>query len=103
MKGDGWKGGPEEYAPYNAIHVGAAASAVPKALLDQLAPGGKMVIPLESYGCEIEVEGTGRVPVEGAPCYRGNQVLVAAEKSASGSHVSYRYLLSVRYVPLVRT
>lgn len=33
-------------APYNAILVSAAAASVPTRLLDQLAPGGRMVIPV---------------------------------------------------------
>ncbi|KAF8821348.1 L-isoaspartyl protein carboxyl methyltransferase family protein [Cardiosporidium cionae] len=47
IAGDGWKGGPPEYAPYHAIHVGAAASEVPSRLIEQLANGGKMIIPVE--------------------------------------------------------
>lgn len=38
----GWPGG----APYDAIHVAAVAAAVPAALLAQLRPGGRLVIPL---------------------------------------------------------
>ncbi len=43
--GDGWEGWPA-LAPYNAIIVTAAASEVPAALLEQLAPGGRLVIPV---------------------------------------------------------
>ena len=43
--GDGSAGLPE-YAPYDAIIVAAAAPKVPPALLDQLAPGGRLVIPI---------------------------------------------------------
>jgi protein-L-isoaspartate(D-aspartate) O-methyltransferase len=43
--GDGWEGWPA-LAPYNGIMVTAAASDVPQALLDQLAPGGRLVIPV---------------------------------------------------------
>jgi len=43
--GDGWDGWPE-YAPYPAILVAAAADEVPPALVEQLAEGGRMVIPL---------------------------------------------------------
>jgi protein-L-isoaspartate(D-aspartate) O-methyltransferase len=43
--GDGFHGWPE-YAPYNAIIVAAAAREVPRSLLQQLADGGRMVIPL---------------------------------------------------------
>ena len=43
--GDGWEGWPA-LAPYNGIIVTAAAREVPQALLDQLAPGGRLVIPV---------------------------------------------------------
>jgi len=43
--GDGSRGWPE-HAPFDRILVTAAAAEVPPALLDQLAPGGRMVIPL---------------------------------------------------------
>lgn len=43
--GDGWGGWPE-HAPYDAIVVSAAASEVPDALRDQLAEGGRLVIPV---------------------------------------------------------
>ena len=47
--GDGWKGDPS-YAPYAAIHVGAAAKTIPQALINQLAPNGRMVIPVGEQG-----------------------------------------------------
>jgi len=40
----GW--GWEDYAPYDGIIVTAAPAEVPQALIDQLAPGGVMVIPV---------------------------------------------------------
>ncbi|MNO61730.1 Protein-L-isoaspartate O-methyltransferase [compost metagenome] len=43
--GDGWEGWPA-LAPYNGIIVTAAAPEVPQSLLDQLAPGGRLVIPV---------------------------------------------------------
>jgi protein-L-isoaspartate(D-aspartate) O-methyltransferase len=43
--GDGSLGWPPD-APYNVILVAAAASGVPPALIDQLADGGRMVIPV---------------------------------------------------------
>lgn len=47
MLGDGtygWK----EYAPYDAILVGAASPDVPQPLLDQLAAGGRLLVPVGS-------------------------------------------------------
>jgi protein-L-isoaspartate(D-aspartate) O-methyltransferase len=46
MVGDGYKGWPKQ-APFDRIIVTAAARDVPKALADQLAVGGIMIIPLE--------------------------------------------------------
>ena len=40
--------GCEKYAPYEAILVAAGAPAVPRALIDQLAEGGRLVIPVGS-------------------------------------------------------
>lgn len=45
LVGDGTVGW-SRYAPYDAILVAAAAPGVPPALLDQLAPGGRMLIPI---------------------------------------------------------
>lgn len=47
--GDGWEGWPK-YAPYDGIIVTAAADELPAKLLRQLAPGGRMVIPVGSPG-----------------------------------------------------
>ncbi len=49
--GDGGKGWPE-YAPYDGILVTAAAAEVPQALLAQLAPGGRLVIPVGPDACQ---------------------------------------------------
>lgn len=43
--GDGSEGWPE-HAPYDAIVVAAAPRAIPPALVEQLAPGGRLVIPV---------------------------------------------------------
>ena len=43
--GDGYRGWPEK-APFDAIVVAAAPDHVPEALVQQLAPGGKLVIPV---------------------------------------------------------
>ena len=43
--GDGFDGWPDE-APFDAIVVTAAPASIPQPLLDQLAPGGRLVIPV---------------------------------------------------------
>jgi protein-L-isoaspartate(D-aspartate) O-methyltransferase len=79
--GDGYNGWPE-HAPFDAIIVTAAAAQVPPALVTQLKPGGRMVIP---------IGGPGDV-----------QVLHVMVKQADGSISSQRSLL-VRFVPLTRS
>ena len=46
--GDGMLGWPGQ-APFDGILVAAASAAVPQALLDQLAPGGRIIIPLGDH------------------------------------------------------
>lgn len=75
--GDGYKGWPE-HAPFDAIIVTAAAGEVPDPLVEQLKPGGTMVIPVgETNGTQIlsqitkdengEVEEISRLPVRFVP------------------------------------
>jgi len=50
--GDGSQGAPDR-APFEAIAVHASAPAPPPSLLAQLAPGGRMVIPLAEAGVDV--------------------------------------------------
>ena len=77
--GDGYAGWPEK-APFDGIVVTAAAPRVPQALIDQLKPGGRMVIPV---GGEMDV-----------------QHLKLVTKRADGT-VEEKRVLPVRFVPLV--
>src|SRR4030095_3215644 len=78
--GDGYKGWPEA-APFEAILVTAAPDHVPQPLVDQLAPGGRMVIPV---GHQF-----------------GAQDLLVITKAADGRTVT-RTALKVRLGPLRR-
>ncbi|HWL65334.1 MAG TPA: protein-L-isoaspartate(D-aspartate) O-methyltransferase [Actinomycetota bacterium] len=49
--GDGRSGAPEE-GPYDAMIVSAASDDVPEALVEQLAEGGRLVIPVKSVGSD---------------------------------------------------
>jgi len=76
--GDGYRGWPE-HAPFDSIIVTAAAREVPAPLVEQLKPGGKLVIPVGESG--------------------GAQTLWLIEKQADGK-TARRQILAVRFVPL---
>jgi protein-L-isoaspartate(D-aspartate) O-methyltransferase len=77
--GDGSKGW-KETAPFDRIIVTAAADQVPAVLLEQLAPGGIMVIPV---GASV-----------------ADQILLRIRKAQDGS-INTQHLMNVRFVPLV--
>jgi protein-L-isoaspartate(D-aspartate) O-methyltransferase len=70
----GWR----EYAPYDAILVSAGAPSIPQPLLDQLAEGGRLLIPVGD---------------------RDEQKLILAERR--NGQVEVRDGASVRFVPLL--
>jgi protein-L-isoaspartate(D-aspartate) O-methyltransferase len=78
--GDGYAGWPEA-APFDAIVVTAGADSIPPPLIGQLAPGGRLVMPV------------------GDPLV--DQELILVEKDAAG-RIASRRLLPVRFVPLLR-
>jgi protein-L-isoaspartate(D-aspartate) O-methyltransferase len=78
--GDGYRGWPDA-APFDRIMVTAGAPHVPGPLLDQLKPGGRLVIPV-SRGTKGEM-------------------LTLVEKDRTG-RVRSRDILPVRFVPLTR-
>lgn len=78
--GDGYAGWPEA-APFDGIIVTAAPDHVPPALVAQLAPGGRMVIPV-------------------GPLLAGQDLMVI-RKEADGRTVT-RSTIGVRFVPLTR-
>lgn len=76
--GDGYQGWPEE-APFDAIIVTAAPDHVPPALIEQLKPGGRLVIPVGSLA----------------------QELMVITKKADGS-TTRKDIVPVQFVPLTR-
>jgi len=74
--GDGWKGWNSK-APFQAIIVTAAPSSVPQALLDQLADGGRLVIPV------------------------GEKTQILKIITRQGDQYTERQVEAVRFVPLV--
>lgn len=77
--GNGYFGWPE-HAPYDAIMVTAAARRIPPALLEQLKPGGRMVIPVTGYS------------------YPQQLLVVRKEKDGTFNE---RNVLPVLFVPLI--
>lgn len=99
MTRDGWGGYPPG-SPYNAIHVGAAASTFPVQLMKQLAVGGVMVIPVGPDGGTQYLYKVERVGDHGVVGSGGENA--ASSGFFEDDYVVHR-VLGVRYVPLVRT
>lgn len=76
--GNGYQGW-QEHAPYDAIIVTAAAAYIPPALIEQLKPGGRMVIPV------------------GKPYM--HQELMLLKKDSQGNH-QLQKILDVAFVPM---
>ena len=62
--GDGYRGWPEA-APYDGIIVTAAAPEVPQALIEQLKPGARLVIPVGKQSAPQQLQVITRDPEGG--------------------------------------
>ena len=78
-QGDGYAGWPD-HAPYDLIMVTAAPLEIPPALVQQLKPGGRLIIPVGPAGF---------------------QELQLATKDESG-RLKVRSVLPVAFVPLIK-
>jgi len=74
----GWR----DYAPYDAILVAAASPDLPQPLVEQLAPGGRMLLPLGE---------------------RGDQVLTLVTAGRDGGRAVRKRVAGARFVPLLGT
>ena len=81
--GDGYLGWPE-YGPFDSIVVTAGAKNIPPALVEQLKPGGRMVIPV---GTTVEVQ----------------KLLLVTKGSKGPRDIQVQEMMDVRFVPLVRS
>jgi protein-L-isoaspartate(D-aspartate) O-methyltransferase len=80
--GDGYQGWPEQ-APFDSIVVTAGATRIPPALVEQLKPGGRMVIPV------------GSVP-------DAQRLLLVTKDEHDPRDIRVEEMMAVRFVPLVR-
>jgi len=78
--GNGYEGW-EQYAPYDGIIVTCSEDHIPLPLIEQLAVGGKLIIPV-SYSSKV-------------------QELILIEKDGNGE-LKKKYLIPVQFVPLIR-
>jgi protein-L-isoaspartate(D-aspartate) O-methyltransferase len=92
MQRDGWRGVKEE-APFDAIHVGAAAESLPVELANQLKVNGVMIIPI---GLQSEAQMLYKIK-------RIRETVAGASDSFHREDFQMSTLLGVRYVPLVHT